>query len=274
MSAPNDPVAAFDEVARIAARAHERDRYLAALLSPRAARTDLIALAAFAGEIGRIPLYVSEPMMGRIRLQWWRERIETRTSGGHPVGESIIATMQRHDLPPAKLGALIEAHEDALDDRPFANDATLAGYVDRIDGTLFELAARINGTSVTPALLRDAGRAYGLARIIVETPAAWAHGRLLLPAPAHDGGDRPELQGILAAMRAFAARSREHLTRSAAVLGQLPRAARVPFLPLALVEPYLQALQHLHEFPRSALEVDPLKRAWRLLRCRWTGRIS
>ena len=64
------------DVVTIAARAHERDRYLAALLGPRPIRRDLIALAAFAGEVGRIPAFVTEPMMGRIRLQWWRERLE------------------------------------------------------------------------------------------------------------------------------------------------------------------------------------------------------
>ena len=62
-----------DDVIRLAARAYERDRYLAALLSPAARRDDLLVLAAFAGDVGRIASSVSEPMMGAIRLQWWRD---------------------------------------------------------------------------------------------------------------------------------------------------------------------------------------------------------
>ena len=46
------------EAVRAAARSLDRDRYLAALLSPRSARSDLIALAAFMGEVARIPLTV------------------------------------------------------------------------------------------------------------------------------------------------------------------------------------------------------------------------
>jgi phytoene synthase len=272
VGAAADP-AASDDVVRAAARAHERDRYLAALLGPRARRADLVALAAFAGEIGRIPLYVSEPMMGRIRLQWWRERLEQGNSGSHPVAAAIIEVARRHDLPLPLLYGLIDAHEDSLGDRPFPDQAALLAHVDRVDGALFDLAGVINGSPPDAALTRDAGRGYGLARIALETPAALAQGRLLLPAIGPVDTSPDGWRQILPQLRAVAAVSRAHCAASSAALQQLPRKARTPFLPLALVEPYLRALEQFEYRPGALLDVNPLKRVWNLLRCHLTGRV-
>ena len=264
---------AAEDVVAIAARAHERDRYLAALLAPREIRADLIALAAFAGEVGRIPAFVSEPMMGRIRLQWWRERIEEGTSGGHPVAAAIIDAMHRRALPAARLTNLIEAHEDSLDDRPFANDEALFSYLDRIDGALFELAAKITGASPGPALVMDGGRAYGLARLLSETPATLAHGRLLLPTKRLGPPSETGLDDHRAVMRDLSTLARQHLGAIARDMRQLSRHNRAAFLPLALVEPYLEALEQDQAKSRAAVEINPARRVWRLWRCHRTGTV-
>ena len=56
-------------------RAHDRDRYLTATLAPADRREALFALYAFNLEIARTREVISEPMVGQIRLQWWREAI-------------------------------------------------------------------------------------------------------------------------------------------------------------------------------------------------------
>ena len=104
-------------VVRSAARAFERDRYLSALLAPAAARDDLIALAAFAGELARIPATVSEPMIGEIRLQWWRDTLEAAgTDGapaaGHPIADALVRAARRHGIATADLQALVAAQPD------------------------------------------------------------------------------------------------------------------------------------------------------------------
>ncbi|HSF02040.1 MAG TPA: squalene/phytoene synthase family protein, partial [Solirubrobacterales bacterium] len=94
------------EVVRATARAHERDRYLAALLARGQPRDDLLALVAFAAEIGRIGSLVSEPAMGEIRLQWWRDALrnpDPATKSGHPVADLTRAAVRRHGLPPGLL---------------------------------------------------------------------------------------------------------------------------------------------------------------------------
>ena len=55
-----------------------------------ARREALFALIAFNHEIARIPEAVSEPMLGRIRLQWWREVLDA-TYAGEPTRRHEVA---------------------------------------------------------------------------------------------------------------------------------------------------------------------------------------
>ena len=92
------PPAEFAEV-RGCARAHDFDRYLAALLAPRDVRDDLIALAATVGEIARVPATVKEPMMGEIRLTWWRDWLAKPLAeglSGNPVADAMRRAIARH----------------------------------------------------------------------------------------------------------------------------------------------------------------------------------
>jgi 15-cis-phytoene synthase len=267
------PVDGGADVVSITARAHERDRYLSALLGPVEFRADLIALAAFAGEVGRIPAFVTEPMMGRIRLQWWHERIRDQSSGGHPVASAIIATMNRRGLPAHRLIELIDAHEDSLDDRSFGDVNALTHYVDRIDGTLFALSAAIAGSPANPGLATSCGRAYGLARVLLETPATLAHGRLLLPLPGTTPPTAQDTIGLAAIMQTLSDLARRDLAAISRQMRQMTRRERTAFLPVALVEPYLGAL-HLERFDlRASVEINPLRRVWRLWRCHSSGKV-
>ena len=76
------------------------------------AQPGLLALAAFLAEIGRIPATVSEPMLGEIRLQWWRDTIAAVARGGisgHPVADAFGAAIRRHDLDLSLLHRVIDA---------------------------------------------------------------------------------------------------------------------------------------------------------------------
>jgi len=68
-------------------RRHDRDRFLTTLFVSPENRADLWALYAFNAEIARIPGSVSEPMLGRIKVQWWRDVITAIADGrGAPAG--------------------------------------------------------------------------------------------------------------------------------------------------------------------------------------------
>src|ERR1700754_910231 len=62
-------------------RAADPDRYFSALFAPAAARPYLFALYAFNHDVARVAETVREPMLGAIRLEWWRETVEGAQKG-------------------------------------------------------------------------------------------------------------------------------------------------------------------------------------------------
>ena len=74
----------------------DEDLSLALNYAIEADRARLAALYAFQIELRRIPALVSEPPLGEIRLQWWREAIDEIAAGApgraHPVVSLLAAS--------------------------------------------------------------------------------------------------------------------------------------------------------------------------------------
>ena len=100
-------------------RAVDRDRFLAALFAPEPARRGLLALLAFDHELARTRTVTREPLLARIRLQWWREAVVEAAGSGklraQPIVESLSETVRRHGLATDALTALIDAREEEIE---------------------------------------------------------------------------------------------------------------------------------------------------------------
>src|SRR5947209_6479256 len=93
-------------------RALDRDRFLAGLFAPSAARPHLFAILAFSAEIARVRDLVSDPLPGEVRLQWWRDLLEGKPHGdveGHPIAAALLDTIAKFALPASALVRLIDA---------------------------------------------------------------------------------------------------------------------------------------------------------------------
>src|SRR5437764_2248110 len=81
---------------------HDRDRYQTALFAPADRREALFALYAFNYEISRVREAVTQPMLGQIRLQWWREAVAAAYAGARPrrhvVSEPLAAIIREFAL--------------------------------------------------------------------------------------------------------------------------------------------------------------------------------
>src|SRR5262245_18945094 len=135
-----------DEAVAVAANAGEPDRYLAAVLAPPRQREALLALAAFAAELGRIPrLAVREPVMGEVRLQWWRDALALPEGerAGHVLADAVRRVTRDCALPALLLDGMIEARAQELETAPFADDAALHQFLWNTEGAQFALAARV-----------------------------------------------------------------------------------------------------------------------------------
>src|ERR1043166_3899959 len=74
-------------------RAADPDRYFATLFAPASMRPLLWALYAFNHEVARVAESVREPMLGAIRLEWWRETAEGAALAkprNHDVAKGLV----------------------------------------------------------------------------------------------------------------------------------------------------------------------------------------
>jgi len=79
--------------AAVEVRRQDHERFLTALFAPPEHREALFALYAFNLEVAKTAEVVSEPMIGQIRLQWWRETLagiyEQNRARRHQVAEPL-----------------------------------------------------------------------------------------------------------------------------------------------------------------------------------------
>jgi phytoene synthase len=264
-------------------RRQDQDRYWAALLAPPQQRAHLLALYAFNIELGRIAELVREPRLGEIRLQWWREALGDGGSG-HPVAEAFAAAREARDMPDAHVAMMIDARSFDLGREPMPGMDALKTYLAATAGAVFALAARIAGApdGAAAEAAGHGGLAYGLTGLMRALPVHAARGQVFLPADvlgAHGvspraitrGEDSAELRAALAALRAEAG---AELAAFRKRFASVPAAARVAFLPLALVEPYLNKLAAPGHRPlQEIVEINPLTRLWAMWRAHLRGRI-
>lgn len=138
------------------------DRWLSSrFVADPAARTDLIALYALDHELTRIPQIVSDPLMGEIRMTWWREGLEEIAQGRPPRSHPVLKAIAVGDLPPTALAALAEARLGDLDGAKVGQAALK--HADATEGLLMALAARRLSPEATADQVRQAARAVALA---------------------------------------------------------------------------------------------------------------
>jgi 15-cis-phytoene synthase len=270
-----------DTVRRIA-RSGDPDRALAALFAPREARGDLFALYAFNVELARIAEQVSEPELGAIRLQWWREALEHTAKGeatGHPVVDALGETLRRRGLSRQRSEALIDARLFDVETKIMPGWPSLEAYLKDTAGALFALGAEslgARGPPLEPAS-SEAGLAYGLTGLMRALPVHAASGRIYLPADAlYRHGTSPERvlagttsEGLLAVLAELRGKAKDALSQARRHVAQLDPSAQAAFRPLCLVEPYLASLEKSGRDPlREIAGINPLYRLWRMARWR------
>ena len=275
----NGAHAAFDTV-RDGARQLEPDRYLAALLSPRAARHDAIALAAFIGEINKIAFVVSEPHLAEIRLQWWRDAVIGSGVTGNLVADAINPILSRNVAFREQIGIWLDAVVPTFyTAAPETEDAFL-NDIDIREGVPFQLTAQIYGAPFTPELehaAKWAGRAYGLARLGLTLAQSLVRGRMPLPEAIGANivsNDETTLRDQQLIKDFIARHAREAFGQARLAFRHASAPQRASLLPLALVEPYLRALEKQdHDLTRDIGDVAPMVRVWRIWRAHVTGRL-
>jgi phytoene synthase len=263
-------------------READPDRYWASLFAPADKRPHLHALYAFNFEIARVRESVREALVGEIRLQWWRDALQGEARGdvrSNPIAAALDDTIVQFRLPRRSLVDLIDARIFDLYDDPMPNLNDLEGYCGETSSSLIQISSVILANGSNPGTADAAGHAgvaYAITGLLRAFPHHARQGQVYVPADilARHGVVRedivtgrggPGLKGALADLRAVA---RRHLEQVRTLRATIPAAAKPAFRPLALVEPYLKAMERRDYDPFHTVVDIP---QWRRVGALWRG---
>ncbi|MBL8630068.1 MAG: squalene/phytoene synthase family protein [Rhodospirillaceae bacterium] len=172
-------------------RREDRDRFLTAMFMPADKRADVLALYAFNVELAKIREHVSENMIGRIKLQWWRDVIagiyaEKAAPKGNPVTEALASLITRHQLPREHFDVLLATRErDMADaDDPMDGVSALEAYAEGTSSRLLYLVLYVLGVKGADDAAKHVGIGYALTGLLRAVLFHARENRLYLPGVA------------------------------------------------------------------------------------------
>lgn len=114
-----------------------------ALASAGADRALWLAALALDGRIGRMVLGASEPMLGQLRLAWWRDQLDNDPVD-RPRGDPLLDQIGEHWVgAEGALRALVDGWEALLGERPL-READAAAFVEGRAAMAAGLAIRLS----------------------------------------------------------------------------------------------------------------------------------
>lgn len=195
-------------------RRADHDRFLATLYAPAPARPALFALHALDLELQSVVDSTTEPMLGEIRLAWWRESLQKLDEGVTPA-QPVLATLAAEALPQGVTGGALKPLEDAylavLSGAAFESVEMALSYADTRGGTLFVQALTLlqpDAPSAAAEAIRHAGQVWALVSLLghgakdeVRANLATAAEQALAAARASAGAIPPAARSLLALAR-------------------------------------------------------------------------
>ncbi|MDA8587222.1 squalene/phytoene synthase family protein [Rhodobacteraceae bacterium] len=228
----------------------DADRFAAVMAAPVAAREKLLPIYAFNVEVARAPWVASEPMIGEMRLQWWRDALEEIAEGKavrkHEVTTPLAKVLDAEGA--RLLDKLIQARRWDLYTDAFEDAGHFDEYLDATGGGLMWASARALGATDQTAF-RALGRASALANLFLAVPELEARGR------------KPMVDGRGAAISELAGTALKRMSRS-----PLPKAGRAAGLSAWRARPLLRrASKAPQRVVKASLEESEFQRRWSLI---------
>ena len=231
---------------------YDYDRFLITLFAPEEARKGLFSLYAFNHEVAKIREAVSEPMLGEIRLQWWREAIEgiaDNAPRNHEVVLPLNDVFHQNGLKKDDFIKIIDARSaDIYDENP-TTLADFETYLGATSGNLTRLAAQVIGKADDKllTLAYDMGLVWGLIGTLRSIRYHVSLGKLSLPQELMEKyglkkrdvftlAEHKELQNLVEALCDSA---REYLDQIKQDKNHIPKRHKSIFLLAALSRSYL-----------------------------------
>lgn len=225
---------------------------------PSPKRQSVQTLFAFYAHLIWIVYQARDPMLGEIKLQWWRDVFEGKRdqseAQAHPLAQTVLETLARHALPAHGLADMVDAITDFLYAEPPEDLTALEYACGRIYSVLMRYASLIlaDGQDSGPAgLAGPAGVAYGLIKILGDVSLMRRGAHVMIPlalfeqaelddTQLHTLRDKEAVQLLLQPLIDLAS---QRLDEFRADFKHLPTALRPAFAVMGLVGPRLERLR-------------------------------
>ncbi|CAI5709461.1 unnamed protein product [Peronospora effusa] len=248
-------------------RTLDYDGYMCGLLIPVKTRPSFFAIRAFNAEIATIKDSVhSNHITGKIRIQWWRERIynlyERSTGTERPEQSTLLLrgldkAVQEHDLTRRWFERLLDARDQDLDRNEVQNLQELEVYAEQTASSLLYLTLECLGVRDDTAdqVAEHAGVAIGLATLLRGTAYHSARQQSYLPEDLMNkhgvtsedllaAVEDPKMgEKVAPVVFDVACRAVEHVHQARSLRKEVPSASRRAFLPLVSSSIYLKELE-------------------------------
>ncbi|XP_073234304.1 NADH dehydrogenase (ubiquinone) complex I, assembly factor 6-like isoform X2 [Porites lutea] len=242
------------------------ENFLCVLLLPKGSRRSVFAVRAFNIEVARIQDTVSDPNIGRMRLQFWRDSLDNIYQGN----------------PPQQPVALELAEEKSIDNRPYDTADSLEEHGENTVSSVLYLILECLGVKDVQAdhAASHLGKAIGVVTLLRATPFHGSRGKVYIPSDVmiKHGVSQEDIirgrttQAVKDVTYDLASLAHSHLSTAKSLMSKAPKVATRVFLPMVSCQAYLTKIQQadfnmFHSTLRERNHLLPLQ----LLKHAWTG---
>ncbi|KAF9267427.1 hypothetical protein L218DRAFT_920270 [Marasmius fiardii PR-910] len=177
----------YSQYCRDFVQKHDYESYLISHLFPKEFQGGYFALKAFSAELAMISDTVSNPTIGMMRMQFWKDAVKGISDGKpprHPIALALHDASRISSLPPYHLKRMIDARNSELQVPVHLTTESLSAHAESTSSTMLYLL--LSMLSLRSETFSHAASHLGVAQTISTLlrglPFHARHGRMIIPA--------------------------------------------------------------------------------------------
>ncbi|CAG8440960.1 4292_t:CDS:2 [Dentiscutata heterogama] len=255
-------------------RKHDPENYLVSMFYPKHLQKVYYTIRAFNLELVMVRDSVSNPQIGKIRMQFWRDTIDNVFKGKppqQPIAQALFNALETCRLSPLFFKRVIDEREANLDDLPYFSIKDLESYGENTASCLLYL--HLESLNVKDMQADHAashiGKAIGIVTILRAFPYLASKRRMLLPTEliAKHNISQEEIfrsgpvKGLDDVVFEIATLAHDHLLTARSFLPYIPGQALPALLSAVPCDLYLKRLE---KYNFNVFEPKVNRKDWRL----------
>ncbi|KAF9013285.1 isoprenoid synthase domain-containing protein [Cyathus striatus] len=267
-------------------RKHDYESYMISHFYPKEYQDAYFAIKAFSVELATVQDHVSNTMIAKMRMQFWRDTIKDIQNGRpprHPISLALHQACQQFHLPSYHLKRVVDARDAELHTPTHLTVDSLTAHAESTSSTVLYLLLSL--LSLPSSTLSHAASHLGVAQtfttLLRALPFHAKNGRMIIPAEitAKHGVNQeevfrqgPHAQGIEDAVFEFATIANDHMITAREMFKEEGMGETVPSMAMPVFLsgiPVTNYLGRLEKINFNAFEPKLQLRDWKLAWLIW-----